>query len=70
MEKLTQTLEECTEYLMCSLTNRWQGQQDTPLNNRGREQAAALARRLAKEHNEAPFAAIFSSPLSRAVTFL
>ena len=42
--------------------HRWQGHSDTPLNDLGREQARALADRLADE----PLAAIYSSDLRRA----
>lgn len=41
---------------------RYQGHADTPLNDRGRAQAAALAACLARE----PLAAVFCSDLSRA----
>ena len=42
--------------------HRWQGHSDTPLNDRGREQARALADELAEE----PVVAIYSSDLLRA----
>jgi broad specificity phosphatase PhoE len=41
---------------------RFQGQKDVPLNDRGREQARALAEQAADE----PFAALYTSPLVRA----
>jgi broad specificity phosphatase PhoE len=34
---------------VANLTDRWQGQSNSPLSERGREQAAALGRRLSKE---------------------
>jgi phosphoserine phosphatase len=43
--------------------HRFQGRSDLPLNQKGREQARALARALKDE----PIAAIYSSPLVRAV---
>ena len=43
---------------------RFQGQRDTPLNERGREQARELAERVAAL--DAPIAALWSSDLSRA----
>ena len=42
--------------------SRFQGQADPPLNDRGRQQARALARRLA----ETRISAIYTSPLARA----
>jgi len=42
---------------------RFRGRIDLPLNDRGRAQAQALAERLAKE----PIAAIYASPLQRAI---
>jgi broad specificity phosphatase PhoE len=41
---------------------RWQGLADVPLNERGREQAAALARKL----EAVPFSAVYASDLRRA----
>jgi broad specificity phosphatase PhoE len=43
---------------------RFQGQKDVPLNERGREQARALAERAAQE--ERPIVALYTSPLVRA----
>ena len=43
---------------------RFQGQKDVPLNERGREQAQALAEAAAAE--ERPIAALYTSPLVRA----
>ncbi len=45
-----------------NVEGRWQGQADVPLNARGREQAQRVARAL----RDVPFAAIYSSDLSRA----
>lgn len=45
---------------------RFQGHVDVALNELGRAQAQQLARRLADEHRRAPFAAAWSSDLSRA----
>jgi alpha-ribazole phosphatase/probable phosphoglycerate mutase len=42
---------------------RWQGQSDSPLTERGWEQARLLAQALARE----PLAAVYSSPLGRAM---
>ena len=42
----------------------WQGSTDSPLNERGRAQAQALARRIAREG--LPITVIYSSPLQRA----
>lgn len=46
---------------------RFQGHHDVALNEVGRGQARQLARRLEQEHRVAPFDALFSSDLSRAV---
>jgi broad specificity phosphatase PhoE len=45
--------------------NRWQGQADIPLSEAGVEQARSLALRLRQEGN--PIAAVYASPLSRAL---
>jgi len=47
--------------------HRLQGWTDIPLNETGRQQAGQLAARLALEVARAPFAALYSSPLRRAV---
>eukprot|EP01126_Amoeba_proteus_P038130 TRINITY_DN3964_c0_g2_i8.p1 TRINITY_DN3964_c0_g2~~TRINITY_DN3964_c0_g2_i8.p1 ORF type:complete len:156 (-),score=28.84 TRINITY_DN3964_c0_g2_i8:141-608(-) len=58
---------ECNLQLFCCTEiPSWQGQQDCPLNEEGREQAAALARKLKEEHRRSPFDLLVSSPLSRA----
>src|SRR5512135_1407354 len=44
-------------------TRRFQGRSDLPLNQKGRDQAHALALALKEE----PLAAIYSSPLARAM---
>lgn len=46
---------------------RFQGHHDVPLNELGRLQARQLARRLGAEHRAAPFEALVSSDLGRAV---
>lgn len=46
---------------------RFQGHHDVPLNEVGVAQARRLARRLELEHRDAPFEALVSSDLSRAV---
>lgn len=45
--------------------NRWQGQADIPLSEVGIEQTQSLALRLRKEGN--PIAAVYASPLARAL---
>jgi len=45
------------------MRGRYLGRTDPPLSDRGRAQAAALARRLAEE----PLSALYSSPLQRAL---
>ncbi|GAP62180.1 probable phosphoglycerate mutase [Ardenticatena maritima] len=47
-------------------SGRLQGQTDTPLSARGRDQAAQLAARLARLARHAPFAALYTSDLQRA----
>ncbi len=47
-----------------NVTDVWQGSTDSPLNERGQEQARALARRLVAEHPD--IAVIYASPLGRA----
>jgi len=46
---------------------RLQGWQDIALNDTGRQQAQALADRLVKAAAHTPFAALYSSPLARAL---
>ena len=48
---------------------RLQGRTDVPLNERGREQARLVARELLRRANECgiPWAAVYSSPLARAL---
>jgi len=46
---------------------RMQGWQDIALNDTGRQQAALLAARIAVEAASAPFTALYSSPLTRAL---
>jgi len=46
---------------------RLQGWQDIALNDTGRQQAQALAARLVEAATRAPFAALYSSPLARAL---
>jgi broad specificity phosphatase PhoE len=45
----------------------WQGQKDTLLNEEGRQQAAAVARKLSEVHKQEPFDILVASPLCRAV---
>ncbi|MBV8465443.1 MAG: histidine phosphatase family protein [Burkholderiales bacterium] len=49
-----------------NLERRFQGQIDIPLNCTGREQAEFLACRLRDDHESRPFAAIYTSDLTRA----
>lgn len=49
-----------------NVAGRLQGQLEVPLNANGRAQAERLAARLTSEHQQAPFAAIYTSDLSRA----
>ncbi len=48
-----------------NLNGRWQGHADVPLNETGREQAAAIAQRLAKQ-TEWKIDALYASDLERA----
>jgi len=52
---------------VANVEGRWQGQSDSPLTERGRQQAAKLADALALELDPDPVAAVYSSDLGRAL---